>query len=605
MKNRLEQFRQHLAASPAVFAMALLGLLCGVVSALVIIGFRYAIDSGQQSFMPFGDTERFEDLALSYRVGIPIIGAVILGIIFHFISAGERRMGIVHVLERLQYHEGHFPLKNLVLQFLGGIIALVSGQSVGREAPSVHLGAAASSLIGQRLQLPNNSVRVMVACGSAAAIAASFNTPLAGVVFAMEVVMMEYTVIGFTPVIISSVAATVITRALYSDEAVFFLPQLGLGSLLELSYILVMGIVVGAISAFFVAMVRFFVRISKPVPVFAKFLMCGIFLGLIASQLPEVLGMGYDTVNAAVLGDIAVSTLALLMMAKLVASAACIGVGAPGGLIGPSIVIGAMVGGLFAYGSSFIPGFTSGYGLYVMLGMGAMMSATLHAPLAALVTLLELTANPHLILPAMLAIISANITAREFFNQESIFTFALRDAGLDYRNDPLSQSLRHIAVAGVMNRSFVELDEETSLDDVKTALTDTPQWVIIRTIDDKRVLLPATDLARALEIAEENQRSAAKEADLTANTALESETGEQEPEESQQPIINLMEIPAQRLTLADLHLQATMHEARSALDRHGVDALYVKRPIAPMTDRTFGVILRSDVEGSYRVRHYR
>ena len=333
-------------------------------------------------------------------------------------------------------------------------------------------------------------------------------------------------------------------------------------------------------------------------------------MGLIASQLPEVLGMGYDTVNAAVLGDIAVTTLALLMLAKLVASAACVGVGAPGGLIGPSIVIGAMIGGLFAYGSGFIPGFTSGYGLYVMLGMGAMMSATLHAPLAALVTLLELTANPHLILPAMLAIVSANITAREFFNQESIFSFALRDAGLDYRNDPLSQSLRHIAVAGVMNRSFVEVEEEIALDDVKTALSDTPQWIIIRTTDHKRILLPATDLARALEIAleeaaEKKKNSLPGEAQLAKDTAPHSDAIAEKPKGPLQPTINLMQIPAQRLTLADLHLQASMHEARSALDHHGVDALYVKRPIAPMTDRTFGIILRSDVEGSYHVRHYR
>lgn len=593
--------------------MSALGLLCGGVSALVIIGFRIAVDSGQGSFMPFAEVERFEDLDLVLRVGIPIFGAVVLGIIFHFISAGERRMGIVHVLERLQYHEGHFPLKNLLLQFVGGVIALVSGQSVGREAPSVHLGAAASSLIGQRLQLPNNAVRTMVACGSAAAIAASFNTPLAGVVFAMEVVMMEYTVIGFTPVIVSSVAATVITRAVYADQVVFFVPQLGLGSLLELSYILVMGLTLGAISAFFVAMVRFFVRISQRVPVFLKFSLCGVFVGLIASRLPEVLGMGYDTVNAAVIGDIAVSTLALLMLAKLIASAACVGVGMPGGLIGPSIVIGSMVGGLFAYGAGFIPGFTSGYGLYVMLGMGAMMSATLHAPLAALVTLLELTANPHLILPAMLAIVSANITAREFFNQESIFAFALRDAGLDYRNDPLSQSLRHIAVAGVMNRSFIELDEVVSLDNVKAALLDTPQWVIVRTLDDKRVLLPATDLARALEIAVEEQLSAKKPKDesVTAEQVASAPNPDElkqqttQNEGATQASIKLMEIPGQRLALADLHLQATMHEARSALDRYGVDALYIKRPIAPLMDRTFGIIMRADVEGSYSVRHYR
>ena len=532
--------------------------------------------------MPFGDLGHYEALQLSWRVSLPIIGAILLGLLFHFFAPAERRVGIVHVLERLQFHEGHLPLKNFILQFVGGIIALVSGQSVGREAPSVHLGAAISSFVGQYLQLPNNAVRIMVASGSAAAIAASFNTPLAGVVFAMEVVMMEYTIIGFTPVIVASVAATVLTRSLYDDSSVFFLPHIGLSSLWELSYILLMGLVLGAISAFFVAMIRFFARRTQPVSIAIRFTACGVFVAIIASHIPEVLGLGYDTVNAAVLGDIAVQTLALLTLAKFVASAACVGVGMPGGLIGPTIVIGSTVGGLFAYASSFIPGFTSGYGLYVMLGMGAMMSATLHAPLAALITLLELTGNPNLILPAMLAIISANLTAREFFNQESIFALLMRDAGLDFRSDPLSQSLRHIAVARVMNRSFVELDEEIEFDQIENILADTPQWIIIRTADDKRLLLPAGDLARTLEQTKEEQKD------------------DELPE-----TIKLTKIPGQRMTLTGIHLQASMHEARNVLEREGAEALYVRRPIAPMTDRTFGVILRGDIERSYTLHRYR
>ena len=579
MTKFLERIRQHLAASPAVLAMTALGLVCGLGASLVIITFRFVIDSGQRLYMPFGDLGRFEALDVSWRIGLPVGGALALGLLFHFFAVAERRVGIVHVLERLQFHEGHLPVKNFVLQFVGGVIALVSGQSVGREAPSVHLGAAVSSLFGQYLQLPNNAVRIMVASGTAAAIAASFNTPLAGVVFAMEVVMMEYTIIGFTPVIVASVAATVLTRSLYEDGSVFFVPQLGLSSLWELSYILLLGIVLGALSAFFVAMVRFFARKSQPIPVVARFTACGIFVGIIASQVPEVLGLGYDTVNAAVLGDIAVGTLALLTLAKLVASAACVGVGIPGGLIGPTIVIGSAVGGLFAYASAFIPGFTSGYGLYVMLGMGAMMSATLHAPLAALITLLELTGNPNLILPAMLAIIAANITAREFFSQESVFALLMRDAGLDFRSDPVSQSLRHIAVARVMNRSFVELDEEIASERIESILSDTPQWIIIRTEDEKRLLLPAGDLARVLEQAKE--------------------LAEELPE-----TLNLTKIPGQRMSITGIHLQASMHEARTVLEREGAEALYVRRPIAPMTDRTFGVILRADIQQSYTLHRY-
>ena len=580
MAKFLEQLRHHLAASPAVLAMAALGLICGLGAALMIIGFRYTIDGGQRLFMPFGDLGAFEGLGIYWRFALPLGGALLLGLLFHFFSAAERRVGIVHVLERLQFHEGHLPLKNFFLQFVGGVIALISGQSVGREAPSVHLGAAVSSVLGQYLQLPNNAIRIMVASGTAAAIAASFNTPLAGVVFAMEVVMMEYTIIGFTPVIVASVAATVLTRSLYEDGSVFFLPQLDLNSLWELSFILLLGIVLGALSAFFVAMVRFVSQRSQSLPVVIRFAACGIFLGIIATQIPEVLGMGYDTVNAAVLGDISAQTLALLVLAKVVASAVCVGVGIPGGLIGPTIVIGSTVGGLFAYASAFIPGFTSGYGLYVMLGMGAMMSATLHAPLAALITLLELTGNPNLILPAMLAIVAANITAREFFSQESVFVLLMRDAGLDYRSDPVSQSLRHIAVARVMNRSFVELEEQIEYAEIASILADHPHWIIIRSAEGKRMLLRASDLARVVDQASESTEP-------TPTT------------------INLSQIPGQRMSLAGIHLQASMHEARALLEREGAEALYVRRPIAPMTDRTFGIVLRADIEQSYTLHRYR
>ncbi|MFP6780205.1 MAG: chloride channel protein, partial [Gammaproteobacteria bacterium] len=249
----------------------------------------------------------------------------------------------------------------------------------------------------------------------------------------------------------------------------------------------------------------------------------------------------------------------------------CIAVGIPGGLIGPTIVIGAMVGGLFAYGSEFIPGLSSAHGLFVMLGMGAMMSAALHAPLAGLLALLELTANPHLILPAMLAVVSANLTAKEIFKQDSVFVMLMRDAGLDYRNDPLSQSLLRIGVGSLMNRQFVETEADVPLDKARELLIETPQWIIIRDDEDVRTLLPASDLARYLDTADDDD-------------------------------IHLLDIPAQRSELAPIHLEASMQQARVVLAEGGVDALYVRRQIAPLSFRTFGVLSRQDVESCYAIR---
>ncbi len=571
IQQAFERFRLRLASSQAGVALSVLGLIAGVLAGGVIVLFRMLIESMQGTFIPFGDVENYEALALVFRFGLPFAGAVVIGLWFQWLYRGTRRVGVVHVLDRLQYHEGHLPFKNLATQFLAGAISLVCGHSVGREAPSIHLGAATASLFGQYFGLPNNSIRILVACGAAAAIAASFNTPLAGVVFAMEVVMMEYTIAGFTPVILAAVAATIMSRAVFGAASVFYVPPLSLASMWDLPYILFMGVCLGALSAFFVEAIRFFARLAIKVPVGVAITAAGALVGIVAIEIPAVLGMGYDTVNAVLLGDLAIGSVLLILLAKLIASSVCVATGVPGGLIGPTIVMGALVGGLFAYGGDHLPGVTSAHGLFVMLGMGAMMSACLQAPLAGLLALLEMTANPHLILPAMLAVVSANITAREVFKQDSVFAMLMRDAGLDYRNDPISQSLRRTGVASVMNRNFVESDADVEREKARDLLKDTPQRIIVRDDDDERALLPASDLARFLE-------------------------------DHDAEIVHLMDIPAQRRELAPVHMQASMQEARVALADSGAEALFVRREIAPLTFRVFGVLLRQDVESSYALR---
>ena len=571
ISSAFDRFRLRLASVQGGFAISILGLIGGVLAGGVVILFRLGTEYGQAMFIPYGDIEKFEALSKEVRFALPIGGAIVIALIYHWLQPTTRRVGVIHVMERLQYHEGHLPFRNFLTQFIAGSVALITGHSIGREAPSIHLGAAAASLAGQYFKLPNNSVRILVASGSAAAIAASFNTPLAGVIFAMEVVMMEYTIAGFTPVILASVAATIMSRAVFGAASVFYVPQLSLDSMWDLAYILVMGVVLGALSAYFVAAIRYFGRLAERVPTALAIILGGLLVAVVSLELPQVMGLGYDTVNAAILGDIAVNTLALVLIAKLIVSAVCIAVGIPGGLIGPTIVIGAMVGGLFAYGSEFIPGLSSAHGLFVMLGMGAMMSAALHAPLAGLLALLELTANPHLILPAMLAVVSANLTAKEIFKQDSVFVMLMRDAGLDYRNDPLSQSLLRIGVGSLMNRQFVETEADVPLDKARELLIETPQWIIIRDDEDVRTLLPASDLARYLDTADDDD-------------------------------IHLLDIPAQRSELAPINLEASMQQARVALAEGGVDALYVRRQIAPLSFRTFGVLSRQDVESCYAIR---
>jgi len=463
------------------------------------------------------------------------------------------------------------PGRNLVVQFIGGAVALASGQSVGREAPSVHLGAGVASLLGQRIGLPNNSIRILVVCGAAAAIAASFDMPLAGVVFAMEVIMVEYTIAGFVPVILSAVAATAITRAVFGEETAFLVPLLGLASLWELGFIILMGGLIGVISALFVGAIRALGRTVVRVHVMLQLTATGCFVGALGVAVPEALGLGYDTANTTIAGHLGVLSIITVFVAKFAASGLCAAVRMPGGLIGPSVLMGCLLGACFAKLIVIVPGVAVHPALYAMLGMGAMMGAVLQAPLAALLALLEMTGKPLIIMPGMLAVVSANLTAKIVFKQESVFTHLIRDAGLDYRQDPLSQSLRRIGVAAVMNRSFEHSPRHLNVEQVRELLTRGPQWIIVESEVERPLLLQASDLARY----------------------VESQLDED---------VDLVAIPADRYELAPIHLQANLFEARELLLSEDADVLYVRRPSAPMSFRTFGVLRREEVESAYESR---
>ena len=188
----LEKIRQYFIFGDSAAKLYGLAILTGLLASLIIIALRLFIDYGQIVLFPSGVVDDFANLSWHWIVGLPIVGGLLIGLLLTGLKPEERNTGVVHVIERLTSHEGRLPWQNAIRQFIGASIALMTGHSVGREGPSVHLGAASGSQLASFLDLPNNSVRILVACGSAAAIAASFNTPIAGVIFAMEVIMMEY-----------------------------------------------------------------------------------------------------------------------------------------------------------------------------------------------------------------------------------------------------------------------------------------------------------------------------------------------------------------------------------------------------------------------------
>ncbi|MBR9797078.1 MULTISPECIES: chloride channel protein [Cobetia] len=570
----LDNFRRKLAAVDALPQLCLLGLVAGLLTGSLMVGFRLLLSAGALGFMPDDNPENFEGLAPWVRASLPLLAVLVIGIVLGRQHPAQRKLGIGHVIERLTYHQGKMPLRAWLNQVVVGVVSVLGGLSAGREGPAIHLGAGASSWIGERLKLPNNSLRVLVACGTAAGISASFNTPIAGVIFAMEVVMMEYTLMGFMPVILASTTGAVVTQMVYGSAPAFAVPSLLLHSLLDLPWVIVTALVIGLLAGGFVHLARQQARVAH-LSWGMRMALVGVSTAAVAWWYPQVQGIGYDSLAQLLDGQLALDILLALVIGKLVLSALCVACGVPIGIIGPVVVAGAAAGALMGMlGGWLLPDQASDIALYALLGMAAMMGAVLQAPLAALMALLELTHSPNIILPGMLAVVVAGLTCRQLCHCQGFFISTLTAQGLHPLQQPLMQALSRVAVPAVMERSLVSVPRRITRERARALLDSKPVWLVVTrsTPEKPMVALPAADLVRVL---------------------MDEHWREQEE-------LDLLEIPAQRLDLAPIHLQATLSEAYERLLPSDVDALYVEHTTAPMIRKISGIITRDAIESYYR-----
>jgi H+/Cl- antiporter ClcA len=567
----LEKIKQYLIFNDSAAKLYSLAIVTGLIASIVIILFRLFIDEGHAFISPLGKVDSFTELPWQWVLFMPVVGGLLIGIILSRLSPQDRQTGVVHVIERLSTHEGRLPLKNAVLQFFGAALALITGHSVGREGPSVHIGAASGSILANTLELTNNHVRILLACGTAAAISASFNTPIAGVIFAIEVVLMEYHIASFIPVILSSVAGTVLSRiTLGDDSALFASLDANMKSLWEIPYIILMGVVIGGIASAFIRSLTFFSGLGRQKPIWLRTSFAGLLVGLVGIVMPEVMGLSYGMIEHLTLADVGLITILALLVFKLLVSTACIGLGIPGGLIGPLVVVGACSGAAAGFiGNAFLPEISSEAGFYVMIGMCAMMAAVLKAPLAALMALLELTGNPNIIMPGMLAIVFSCLINHDIFKHDPLFILLLKARGLDYKNDPITQTLRRISVASAMQRKFKQLPSLVSREQAIDALASNPEWVLI-TNEKPVALMPAADLARV----------------ITDESVSE---------------IDLLEIPASRKNVYKVSLHSSLAQAAKLLNENQVESLYVSRFNASGKEHTHGILTKQMIESHYQM----
>ena len=557
-------------------SLALLATFVGLISAGLITLFRLAYELPLEHWLPSGDHEGFESLSSLSRIVLLLASTALLILIFSRLKPQQRKMGVGHVLQRIEQHQGYLPKTNLIAQFFGAIIALIGGHSVGREGPAVHIGAGSASQFGQLLKTPHHRLRILAACGVASAISASFNTPMAGVIFAMEVVLLEYSIKGFIPIILASVTGAIVSRATFGNETAFIVPSLEMGSLLEIPYILLLALICGMLGSLFITTVKFMQRWNTR-PLWQTWGLLGICTAITSIYLPEVMGIGYDSVNDWLQGEAVIGLAFALLFAKLLLSGWASAMGFPGGLIGPSLFMGAAIGALLGLLSSYLmPEYPVNVGFYAMLGMGAMMASVLRAPLAALMALLELTANPNIILPGMLAIVIASLTVSEIFHLPSIFRI---QTNLAVNQDPVRQLLRNTWVGQLMSQDFTTSARMINLDSAQLILSQQPAWVYIET---EQQLLLSTDLARFIESHIENTNSVDK-------------FDSADPDHQD---IDCLLLPGERKMVKSISLMANLQNALDLMQQHHIEWLLVHRD--EQFNQVVGIVSREMIEQHYR-----
>ncbi len=448
--------------------MIIMALFVGVLGGYGAVAFRWLIGSFQNIFFGHGKNHFLDFLfTLPWYAKLipPIIGGAIVGPLVYFFAREAKGHGVPEVMEAVALKGGVIRKRVVVIKAMASAICIGSGGSVGREGPIVQIGSAIGSAFGQILRVSPDRMRTLVGCGGAAGIAATFNAPIAGVMFAMEIILGEFGIATFSPIVVSSVMATVISRAYMGNYPAFIVPQYSLVSVYEIPLYIVLGIIAGLIGVGFTTCLYkaedLFAKIR--IPEYTKAALGGAVIGVIGIFFPHIFGVGYDAIEMVLLEKMAWSIILCLIFVKILATSATLGSGGSGGIFAPSLFIGSMTGAAFGYLAHFLfPDVTATSGAYGLVGMGAVLAAATHGPINAIIILFEMTGSYKIILPLMLSCIISAMLATQI-KKESIYTMKLIRRGTDIRAGREINVMRSLLAKDAMTTDVVTVPETMPL----------------------------------------------------------------------------------------------------------------------------------------------
>lgn len=422
--------------------MVLLAIGIGAGSGLGAVAFRLLISTATRLFSGHADYSAavgqphpwFPGLGTWFLVLAPAVAGLVYGPLVYRFAREARGHGVPEVMYAVAERGGRIPPQVSLVKALASALCIGSGGSVGREGPIVQIGAALGSALGRFVKLDERRLRILVACGAAGGIAATFNAPLAGPFFAMELILRDFTVESFGAVVLSSVTASTVGRAFLGNTPFLSLPSFHLHNPLEFGLFALLGVVVSAAGVLFSKVLYWIEDLCDHVwrgPEWLRPAVGGLLLGGLLLVLPQMYGVGYPVLDQAVGGRFAIGFLLLLMVGKMLATSLTIGIGGSGGVFAPALFIGATGGTAFGELVHLVlPGVAASPGAYGLVGMGAAFAGATRAPITGVIVLFELTGEYSIILPLMLAVVVATLVSR-VISRDTIYTAKLSRRGVD------------------------------------------------------------------------------------------------------------------------------------------------------------------------------
>jgi CIC family chloride channel protein len=444
------EFNEHIR-------LTLLAIVVGLLAGFASILFKLMIQFFQNLFWRADNILTAVSSQPWYlTILIPALGALLISPLIFYGAREAKGHGVPEVMESLVFRGGRIRSKIVAIKALASSICISSGGSVGREGPIVQISSTIASSVGRLFRIQERGLRTLVAAGAGAGIGATFNAPIAGALFAVEVLLGEFGVYSFSPIIVASVISTLTSRFITGDFAAFTVPSYTLISVWEIGPYVLLGIISGLVAILFIKVLYFFEDMFDTVRIhpLLKPILGGILIGAVGLAFPQIFGVGYDSIDACLTNTLAVWLAFVLIFAKILGTSLTLGSGGSGGIFAPSLFLGAMTGSVI--GSLFHSTFPSSFsspGAFSLVGMGAVVAAATHAPITAIIIIFELTNDYKIILPLMLScIISSFITVG--VHKESIYTMKLKRRGISFREGKEVNILKSLSVKDFISHDY-------------------------------------------------------------------------------------------------------------------------------------------------------